>query len=150
LVKEIKLSFVGISNGVQDTDRYDDIDRCNKGPRDGPIFTTIGFHNKITFYKQRVNALYLTKVGYDQASGRSYRNREDFDSISKRPQNHKPELIHTILCSKAGIRRARSRGSQRDLFTSPRRIRKNKGVQGTQQLGCKKTICCCLFSIIKT
>jgi hypothetical protein len=36
-----------------------------------------------------------------------------------------------------------------DLFTSPRRTRKNKGVQGTQQLGCKKTICVCLFSIIK-
>jgi hypothetical protein len=37
-----------------------------------------------------------------------------------------------------GSHRAQSRVPQRDLFKSPRRTRKNKGVQGTQQLGCDK------------
>jgi hypothetical protein len=46
--------------------------------------------------------------------------------------------------------KARSSGTQRVLFTSPRRTRRNRGVQGTQQLGCKKNICGCELSIIKT
>nr|CAB3445264.1 unnamed protein product [Digitaria exilis] len=72
------------------------------------------------------------KVGSTKRQGESHRNLEDFDSISEQPQNHNPGVIpHKTV--QPNWQPAPSRGPQRDLFTSPRRIRKNKGVQGTQQ-----------------
>ena len=71
-----------------------------------------------------------------------HRNREDFDSISERPQNHNPELIHTKWCSRTGNRRARTRRTQRDHFTSPRRTRKNRGL--SKALGSSAAISCSL------
>jgi hypothetical protein len=35
------------------------------------------------------------KVGCDQATGREALKHDDLDSISERPQNHNPGLIHT-------------------------------------------------------
>jgi hypothetical protein len=43
-----------------------------------------------------------------------------------------PELIHTRRDSRTGTRKARTSRSQRDLFTSPSRTRKNKGWVSTQ------------------
>ena len=83
----------------------------------------------LKFGRQRLDAT--------KRRGERHRNFEDFDSISKRSQNNKPGLIHTKRYSHTGNCRARSSRTQRDFFTSPRRTRKNKGVQGTQQLGCK-------------
>ena len=60
--------------------------------------------------------------------GERQQNRADFDSIFERSQNHNLELIQTKLWSCTENCRAWTRGSQRDLFTSPRRTRKNKGL----------------------
>jgi hypothetical protein len=63
--------------------------------------------------------------------GERHRNGGYFYSISKRPQNHNMELVHKKRWSHAGNRRARTRGSQRNLLTSPRRTRKNKNLSMT-------------------
>ena len=57
-----------------------------------------------------------------------------------------PELIHTRRGSHTGTRKARTSGFQRNLFTSLGRTRKNKGVQGTQQLSCKTIQVMCSFT----
>jgi hypothetical protein len=46
-------------------------------------------------------------------------------------RNHNPELIYTKQCSCTGNHRAQTWETQRDLFTSPRRTRKNKGLSNT-------------------
>jgi len=67
--------------------------------------------------------------------GERHRNHEDFDSISERPQNHNPELIHTI-------RRSRTEAVEHEVgeprgFTSQvQEIGRTKVEQGTQQRGC--------------
>jgi hypothetical protein len=94
------------------------------------------FRNKITCCKKQVNVLYLTKVECDEATGREApkprRLRLDLRTTTEPQVGTNP---HNTAWSN-GSRTTRSRGSQRDLFTIPRRTRKNKGVQGTQHRGC--------------
>jgi hypothetical protein len=47
-----------------------------------------------------------------------------------------PEVIHTMRGNCTGTCKARTSGSQRNLFTIPGRTRKNKRRVSTQQLGC--------------
>ena len=67
-------------------------------------------------------------VGCDQATGREApkprRLRLDLQMTTE-PQ---PELIHTRWGSRTRTRKAQTSGSQRNLFTSPGRTRKNKGL----------------------
>jgi hypothetical protein len=78
-----------------------------------------------------------------------HRNYKDFDSISKRPQNHKPELIHTKRYSRTGNRRARSSRIQGDLFTSSRRTRKNRGCARHLAARLQNHTCYMFIQIIK-
>ena len=55
---------------------------------------------------------------------------------------HNPELIHTKQCSRTENRRARTRGTPRDHFTSLRRTRKNKGL--SKALSSSAAISCSL------
>jgi len=57
----------------------------------GPIFTTVGFGNGDNLLKkiQRRKRLYTwPRLDATKRRGERHRNREDFDSISERPQNH--------------------------------------------------------------
>jgi hypothetical protein len=58
----------------------------------------------------------------------------DFDSISERPQNHKPGLIHTKRCSLTGNRRARIRGSQRNLHIYTGESVSHKSMKNSQEI----------------
>ena len=63
----------------------------------GPIFTTVDQKNKDNLLRTTDNELYTwQRWDATKRRGERHRNREDFDSISERLQNHNPELIHTI------------------------------------------------------
>jgi hypothetical protein len=63
---------VGKNKTYRDNDSFDyhligaDLDQH----KDGPIFMIVSSRIRINCCKQRVKALYMTKVSYDQATGR--------------------------------------------------------------------------------
>ena len=70
--------------------RISDMHRIGSA-KGGPIFTTVGFGNGDNLLKkiQRGKRLYTwPRLDATKRRGERHRNREDFDSISERPQNH--------------------------------------------------------------
>jgi hypothetical protein len=101
------------------------LDRCRYILAQGwPDLHDSRFKNKENFVaNNRQIALYLPWLDVTKRRGERHRNLEDFDSISKRSQNHKPGLIHIKWYSRTGNRRARNSGTQRDLLSPKKQER---------------------------
>jgi hypothetical protein len=95
-------------------------------------------------------ALYQPRLDATKRRGERHRNLEDFDSITERPQNHNPGLIHTIRCSRTGSRRARTRGPQRDLLHESSKNKEEQGCARHSAAWLRQTICGYQFILIKT
>jgi hypothetical protein len=75
---------------------------------------------------------------------------KDFDSISEWPQNHKPELIHTIQRSLMEAAEHKVGGLSEISSQVLKEQGRTRGVQGTRQHLLRQTIWGYRFMIIKT